>query len=581
MVVGNKGPHHIRNTLLLLIFVFMCTGTPALAQNSPLTAKVDRQRISIEETFHLTVRYNGKTTEQPDFSLLQKNFSIRNQGTSSQTNIINGRTESTIEWNLLLEPRREGKLLIPSFQIGNAFSDAIEIEVTPPAPAPAGTLRDLFLETIIDKSSAYVQEQIKVTYRLYFSVGVESLDVDPFNLQDVTVEALPETIYQRNVSGKEYRVAEYSYAFFPQSSGQLKIPQLNWRVGVQLASNQRDFFGRPMSRTELKRLRSDEKILHIKPKPEAFPASAVWLPATSLKLSETWSSDEFRVGEPVTRNLTTIAEGLRVEQLPSFLNSDSIGDKVKFYTDQPQAVDDKNAQGFVAKRVESAAVVISEPGEVDIPAIRVPWWDINEDKLRYAEIPARRVRVEGTASSSTAVPSTNTVSDNSASPPDGQGDSLANSEEFSSLKKQLLITQLLLLVSLLTCAGLIAFYFFNRKKKASTTENENRRPSSSHSPSTKALLKLCETAPAGEVRKQLLLWATEYWPDEEIKTLVDIARLGNNSPLKDELLKLDACLYRGNKGEDWSGRSLAGALKEMLNQQKETARQRSELSSLY
>lgn len=581
MVILRKRQTHFKSITLLLLFVLSSISTLVLAQNAELIARVDREQISIEETFHLSLRYKGKTSEQPDFSLLQENFVIRNQGTSSQTNIINGRAESTIEWNLLLEPRREGKLLIPSFQLGNVFSDAIEIEVSPPAPPPKGTLRDLFLETIVDKSSAYVQEQIKVTYRLYFSVGVESLEVDPFNLTDVVIEALPETIYQRNVSGKDYRVAEYSYAFFPQSSGELKIPQLNWRVGVQLASNQRDFFGRPLARTELKRLRSDEKLLTIKPKPDAFPANAVWLPATKLKLSETWSSEEFRVGEPVTRNLTTIAEGLRVEQLPSFLNSESIGNNIKFYSDQPQTVDDKNAQGFVAKRVESAAVVISEPGEVDIPAIRVPWWNVNEDKLMYAEVPARRVRVEGTASSATTTSASNAGSQAVASPSGEATDILANNEEFINLKKQLLITQVLLAISILACTTLLVFYFLGRKKSSLVTTGKEKFTSSQLSPSTKALLKLCESASANEVRKQILLWSKQHWPNEDIQTLVDIARLGDNTRLKDELLKLDACLYRSDKTESWNGHELAVALKDVLNKQAEAAKNHSELAGLY
>lgn len=566
----------IRLLTLLCLQLFSLT---ILAQDSVLTTKVDRAKISIDETFNLTIRYNGKTGAQPDFSLLNEDFTVRNQGTSSQTILVNGSVEATTEWHLLLEPKREGKLLIPSFKVENAYSEAIEVEVTPPHPVPAGTLQDIFLETIIEESSAYVQEQIKVSYRLYFAIGVDSLDADPFNLPDVVIEQLPEAIYQRKVSGRDYRVAEYSYAFFPQSSGQLSIPALNWRVGVQMASNQRDFFGRPLTRTQLKRLRSEGKNIEIKPKPANFPADAVWLPANNLKISETWSSEEFKVGEPVTRNLTTIAEGLRVEQLPIFLKEEHSDDRIKFYADQPQSVDDKNAGGFVAKRVESAAVVINTPGEVRIPAIRIPWWDVDEDKLKYAEIPARTVEASGTANAIQAPP----VSQQAE--PGEQvetGSNIAISEEtlaeLNALETRLFITQLLLALSLLMSIIFAALYFRERRNP---TQQGPQTSIDKRAGADSTILKACETASPPELRKLLLLWAGKRWPTREMTTLGDIAQVCKSQTLAMELKKLDAALYREDSTEAWNGQTLAAVLKEALAAEKQATKTKNELADLY
>ena len=560
---------------ITLLVISQLIATAAFAQNGNLSASVDREKISIEETLNLVIRFSGRTNSQPDLSGLNNDFTIRNQSTSSQTSIVNGQVNATTEWRLLLEPRHDGKLLIPSFKLDNTFSDAIQIDVTPPQPVPSGTLRDIFLETTIEKSSAYVQEQIKVTYRFYFSVGVESLDKDDFNLPDVVIEALPETMYQRNVSGKEYRVAEYSYAFFPQNSGELMIPALNWRVGLQRASNQRDFFGRPLTRTEIKRLRSEGKTIQIKAKPPEFPASAEWLPATDLRISETWSSEEFKVGEPVTRNITTIAEGLRVEQLPAFLKDENTDSRIKFYTDQAQNVDDKNAQGFVAKRVESAAVVINEPGEVEIPEIRIPWWDVDEDKLKFAVLPAKLIRTTGSAPAATQPQGDLNTRPNNNLAPELQPVTDANtSEALAKLRHELLITRIFLGLSLIALLVLSVLYFLNRQKNTAS-------PKSKNSNSTTALLKACESKSAKEVRVLLLRWASKHWPGSDIKTLIDIADLCNNDALKAELMNLDACLYRGDKEENWDGSKLAKALNDVINSEREANRNKSELAELY
>lgn len=566
--------------ILILFICLQLFSLAGIAQDNALTTKVDRERISIDETFNLTIRFSGKTGAQPDFSQLSQDFDVRNQGTSSQTILVNGNVEATTEWHLLLEPKREGKLLIPSFKIENAFSEAIEVEVTPPHPVPAGTLQDIFLETMIEKSSAYVQEQIKVTYRLYFSIGVDSLDVDPFNLPDVVIQPLPEAIYQRNVSGREYRVAEYSYAFFPQSSGRLKIPALDWRVGVQIATNQRDFFGRPLTRTQLKRLRSEGKELDIKPKPASYPADAVWLPASDLKISETWSSEEFKIGEPVTRNLTTIAEGLRVEQLPVFLKEENSNEHLKFYADQPQTVDDKNAEGFVAKRVESAAVVINSPGSVTIPAIRIPWWDVDEDKLKYAEIPARSVQVSGSASNIAQTPPLNqpeASSTEQAANTNGavSAETLAKLE---SLQTRLLFTQVLLALCLITSIIFALLYVRERRNKTPGTAAAyaDKRANADSS-----IIKACETASPLELRKLLLDWANKHWPKREITTLADLAKASNSQTLETELKKLDAVLYKENAAEGWNGQALAASLKAALAAEKTAAKNKNELAELY
>ena len=47
--------------------------------------------------------------------------------------------------------------------------------------------------------------------------------------------------------------------------------------------------------------------------------------------------------------------------------------------------------------INSAAWVITEPGDYRIPEISIPWWDTQADQLRYAAIPARTLSVAAAA----------------------------------------------------------------------------------------------------------------------------------------------------------------------------------------
>ena len=55
---------------------------------------------------------------------------------------------------------------------------------------------------------------------------------------------------------------------------------------------------------------SAEIPLTVRPKPDTWPASAPWLPARSLSMSETWNPepDHTLVGDSLTRTLTLKAE---------------------------------------------------------------------------------------------------------------------------------------------------------------------------------------------------------------------------------------------------------------------------------
>ena len=139
-----------------------------------LTAIADRKVIDSNETLQLTVRFDGQVlTGEPDFAVLERDFRILSNNRQQQYSMINGRTESFTDWKLTLAPKRIGRLLIPSIRFKQDISDAIELTVRKASPSNA-TGQPVYTETLVDKSSIYVQEQLMLTHRLYTSTTIYS-----------------------------------------------------------------------------------------------------------------------------------------------------------------------------------------------------------------------------------------------------------------------------------------------------------------------------------------------------------------------------------------------------------------------
>src|SRR5690606_32761596 len=221
-------------------FLLMVTGLNVFAGN--LTASVDRDTLGLEETFTLVMRYEQQINTAPDYELLQKDFEILNTQSGTQMSIINGSMEASTEWKIALAPRRIGKLLIPSFNIDGAVSDAIEITVEGKSRKPKDSQSDVTVEIESSVDTAYVQQQIIVTLRLYTTVGLSGVDLQPLQVKDALVVQLDEKQYQTKINNRPGAVVETRYAIFPQQSGELIIPSMLYQVSVN--SGNRDIWDR-------------------------------------------------------------------------------------------------------------------------------------------------------------------------------------------------------------------------------------------------------------------------------------------------------------------------------------------------
>ncbi len=385
--------------LAAMITLFFTAPAQAAEQ---LIATVDRNHISMEETLTLNVRFNKQVMlDEPDFSLLQQHFDVLTNKRSNQYRNINGRAESWTQWSLVLAPKQEGKLFIPSFELDGNFSEAIEITVDTAASTTINSDKPVYLESELESQQAFVQQQVLYTVRLHTRVGIVSVNRSDFAVDNTLMKQVDETQYQKVIGGQTYAVVEIVYALFPQQSGELTIPATQWDITTQSRGGYYDpIFNRGGQRL---RLRTQAQTLTVQPKPDSYTA-ADWLPANNIQLQEQWSStpDEFIVGEPITRQIQINAEGLMASQLPP-LQIPTVKD-LKYYPDQPKAEETQTKKGISTQKTESYAIVPSQPGRYTLPAITLDWWDNNTQRQRQAHLPERHITV--TAAAGTTIKTT-------------------------------------------------------------------------------------------------------------------------------------------------------------------------------
>lgn len=360
--------------------------------NAEITAYIDRTDFGLDETVTLTLTYNSAlTTGNPDLRPLGQDFEVTSQSQSHSYQSINGRGVSTTTWTLVLRARRQGELYIPPIIFNGTATKAIPVTVRAPKPLPAGQKAPVFLETIIDKEQAHVQEQILYTVRLATRVRISNFEPEPLKLNNAKIESLGDIKqYERDIDGVRHIIAELSYAIYPQKSGTLEIPEYTYDMVVQqpARASYRDPYG--MRNSQQIQLKTDAKTIEVK----AAEVPGHWLPSPEVTLSQSFSSNpnNFIVGEPITRSVTLRAKDLTGSQLPKI--EFGIAPGLSIYPDKEQLDDRVSSQGFIAMKNQSAAIVASKPGSYTLPEIAVSWYNTKTGQMETATLASMDIQVQ-------------------------------------------------------------------------------------------------------------------------------------------------------------------------------------------
>lgn len=517
-------------TLLILLF----TSLPSWA-NSSVMASVDKNEIVFGETINLTITSNG--TEAPDLEPIKNLFDIVGIQQSQEVVYVNGKTTSYLRWTISIRPKTQTKgIVIPPINLGDQQTQPITIKLIDRPTNLAVDGHDILkIEALINKPTAYIQQQLILTLRVYAAndqvLRINSL-IQP-TLNDVNIKQLNNAQYEEDINGIRYSIIERSYAFSPQKSGELKIP--SFALSALAKEN-----GRTVNKT----VTSNELTIQVKPKPASYPANAPWMPANKLTLSERWDKMPENVlqGDTLTRTITVTAQGLTSNQIGALPSNSVVG--IRSYPEQPKLTDDWQQGMPIGIRQEQNLLIPVQQGDITLPEIKVAWWNTETDKLEYATLPAQKMNI----ADNPAFDNTTATNDTNAIPP-------------APIVRQITVPnpwlwQLFTTIFALTTVLFIALWLYVRKQPAILkVDNPVIDP--------KTLLDDIKTACQNN-DPQAARMALDNWVKQQSENLP--ALMARYAPLAEAVDELNKALY-SETGYQWQGTNLWQAIQTLPTKQ--------------
>ncbi len=527
----------VSNSLLITSLWF------AGVANAAVVASVDRSNVELNESFTFKVMVNTAIDIEPDASALDADFYIGNRSQLSNTTIVNGQISRSRTWTYVLMAKREGNLIIPPVIVGSEQSEPVPVTILPPSNSLPGEA-DIFVTAEVDHDESYVQAQVIYTVKVYRAIATRQPRLSEPNISGVEVlieGAGEERSYDAVLNGKDYKVVERVYALFPQESGQISITPARFEARVL-----RD--GRITGRKIFESAAIDVVVNPIPPPPDGF-ANAAWFPARSVTLSEDWSRDpgNLPAGEPITRHITVTALGQLSTQIPVL--DPAVSDSVKIYPDKPEFRDTAEAAGIRAIRRDQYALIGVVAGEVKLPALELPWWNIDTGMWEIASLPGTTLNI---------LPSATLV------PPPVVAEQLVEAEESEAVSATkviqsdfwLLVSEVLAAVWVLT---LVAWWW---SRRAPASEPKGPPPPPIHKQQARFLKAARKAALADDVagiKTAMLDWGKLQWPDDAPRSIGTIATRVS-LPLSTQLEALCNASY-GAGDQSWDGEALARAMR--------------------
>ena len=385
-------------TFCAFIALWICT----TAQAAQVRAWLDRSSMQIGETVTLNVEVSGDMrAAQPDFGALAQDFDLLGTQSSTSVNIVNGQTTSKLLWAVGLQPKHAGTLTIPGLSVAGTTTQPLTLTVQAAASGSGGKAGDdIYIETTLEPKSPYVQQEVRLTVKLYYALNLTDGGLDDPKADGLVVRKLGQgTNYSAVVAGRNYRVVERHYALLPEKSGKLTIPAISFRGHAVNPDDSNSFFSNGRSVAA----HADPITLDVRPRPAASGNDA-WLPARALTLTAAGidGNTAAKVGEPLTLTLRMQAQGLSFEQLPE-LKLPKI-DGADVYPDKAVTGNHDDGEWIYGERVRKFAIVPNRAGTLTLPAISVGWWDTAHDQAQTAQIPALTLHVAPAAGTATAPP---------------------------------------------------------------------------------------------------------------------------------------------------------------------------------
>ncbi len=327
----------------------------------------------------------------PNLDILKKNFLIGGQQQRQSSQWINGKGSTSYELSYTLFPYDAGTITVQGLRVGNETVPAAVLTVN----SNSGGLQNdqIKLTAQCSKKAVYPGQKMLCEVWLFDSQGISDGEISPTETDLGAWEQVSAPI----PDGKTDNVQRYKtiYSFIPKESGELTIPPFVFQGEVLFDSRPKSrynsivdmiafSFSSMVPRPVV--IQSEPIRIKVKEKPQNY--QGWWLPSTDVTLSENYEMpDTVMVGDPIQRTITLTAKDVSANEMPVPSASNTKNLKAYSNLEQRQDVGDSG-------RVQvELTFVPTQAGAISLPAISVPWFNVNTEKVQYATLPEKEIMV--------------------------------------------------------------------------------------------------------------------------------------------------------------------------------------------
>lgn len=386
----------------ILGVIFLGMAHVGWGQEVSVTASVDHRKVSLNEQLTLTVAVTGANVSgisEPRLPSLE-GFKVLGSARSTSISWINGQMTATQEYRYTLMPKEIGTFTIDPVEVRvgkQTFrTDKIVVQVVQ-APQGGAVPRqrpqqeesanvsprgDIFITADVDKRTAYVSEQITLTFSYYSRLSLwDQPRYTPPETPGFWVEELPRSPTRRKViRGRLYEVQEIKTALFPTSAGKQVIS----RAYLEYQTRGFGFFSQP----RVRRLATDPIEIEVLPLPAQGKPKGFSGAVGQYALSATVDKRSVHKGDPVTLLVKIAGTG----------NINTVGDPVApsldgFKIYEPEVKKSSSVVGEViqGEKTFRYALVPEVEGDLEIGSFEFSYFD--PSKKSYQTISTAPLRV--------------------------------------------------------------------------------------------------------------------------------------------------------------------------------------------
>ncbi len=265
-------------------------------------------------------------------------------------------------------------------------------------PALAGEGPDPQVSVQLSETRPYVQQTVILRLRVSHSTAVTGLDVEAVQARDFILEELtgpPQTTRQ---SGPQQMTSDFVYALTPLTSGTLDLPPLQVHVAQDgTATDGAQAVPQVLSPG------SEPPGLEVQALPRDTDAQ---LPLYALEVALRFDPRQrLQVGQPFEVSIVQQAAGAAGERLSDATALLKHPD-FRLYPGQSRTSSrlSRNGQRLQGQRIDTLTLVPLRDGQLQLPAITLPWWDVTRGTAAQASWPEMPVQVRPEPGSVAAQP---------------------------------------------------------------------------------------------------------------------------------------------------------------------------------